>query len=146
MSKKVTKAGVIPYCIRYGVLQMRFMTPSDPDYGGTKPQIAKGCIDTGETAVVTALREGIEEVGLRQSNIIQLFRVGTFVATSSDGPDYDLILFAAEVRSMSDFDTPHYETKEVSWLTMQDFLRWGRYEQREIVAAAANKIESLSTE
>ena len=59
------KAGLLPYYEdESGKLWFCLMIPSDPSYGGTHPQIAKGNIDAGESAMETAIREGKEELGL----------------------------------------------------------------------------------
>ena len=55
------KAGIIPYYIdEDGIPMMMFMVPSNPNYGGTEYQIAKGHIDKGETHYKAAIREGKE--------------------------------------------------------------------------------------
>lgn len=124
--KKIVKAGIVPYIVRNGVLRMCFMTPSDPDFGGDRPQVAKGNVDEGETTEVAALREGFEELGLLAENVVSTEYLLTHDVASQSGDTFSLALYAAEVKFQHAFGVPHYETKEVSWFTMEEFARWGR--------------------
>lgn len=123
---KDKRAGIIPYTVTDGNLEMYFMVPSDPRYGGSAPQIAKGGVDEGETEVETAIREGEEELGLRRSNCTD-----KPVLVGIHG---NITVYAVEVRSQDAFDDPHYETGETLWLTPDEFQTYGRKDQRAIVA------------
>lgn len=58
-NNNVKRAGVIPYRFNdKGEVEVYCMIPSDPAYGGSAPQLAKGKIDRGESAINTAWREG----------------------------------------------------------------------------------------
>lgn len=124
------KAGIVPYVINeQGDVEMMFMVPSDPKYGGTRPQIAKGSVDKGETIIEAAIREGEEELGLKRSNFgYYPVSIGSFRTK-----DYTLHLFTVEVKSRSNFDQPHFETERTEWLTLEEFRTRGRESQLEFV-------------
>jgi 8-oxo-dGTP pyrophosphatase MutT (NUDIX family) len=126
------KAGIIPYVIENGKLLMMFMIPSDPKYGGPRPQVAKGGIDEGEDVKSTAIREGIEELGLREDNIVNTQFVSKQQITTKS-QSYAMTVFAAEVRDRKAFDKPHYETGKVLWLTTELYLQRGRRDQANFV-------------
>jgi len=127
------KSGIVPFTVNDGIIRMLFMTPSDPFYGGPDPQIAKGGIDEGETSEITAVREGIEELGLRLENVVSVVRVVEPTAIEPER-DYVLEVFAAEVKDPAAFDRPHYETGSVHWLTIDEFAVIGRPAHRSIVS------------
>ena len=133
--ERIKRAGIIPFFIKEGKIQMLFMKPSDPEYGGSHWQIGKGGIDEGETPVKAAVREGKEELGLLRNNIDQLFSLGSFWSGYFD-------LFAAVVKSKKKFVKPHFETKATRWMTWGDWFVEGRREQTKLVAAAYKIIKS----
>lgn len=133
--KKVTKrVGLIPfYFDEDGQLKMFFMIPSDPDYGGDKPQIAKGAIEEGMNEQENAVREGEEELGLRQGNIAMIFRV-------YNGKPFPV--YAAAISDPNDFGQFHYETKATHWLTPEEFEAQGRQFQKFMVRSIARSLYS----
>lgn len=136
-----TKAGCIPYVMINGKPSMAFMISSDADYGGPDPMIAKGHIDDGEDAKTAGIREAEEELGLKKSNIIDSTLIlGWQGKLKGQINDYEFAVFTCEVKDKNDFNTPHYETKEVVWLTKEEFDKVGRHSQRHIVSAVAAKI------
>ena len=62
------RAGIVPYFIDNNQIYVYLMIPSDPAYGGTEPQIAKGRVEE-EGEEEAAIREGEEELGLIRANI-----------------------------------------------------------------------------
>lgn len=146
MSQQEPKAGLIPYTIDAdGNVKLLFQVSSNPKFGGAKPMISKGCIEEGEAPVVAALREAMEELGLRTSNIknindIWLGWQGHVVLTSSS---YDLAIYACEVESLSrkDFDKPSYETKYTVPMTPESFAEKGRVDHRHIVELIVQQIK-----
>jgi 8-oxo-dGTP pyrophosphatase MutT (NUDIX family) len=127
------KLGAIPWYEHAGKVFMLFMTPSDPAYGGTRPQIAKGRQDAGESALHAALREAAEELGLRGSNIRAVSgRAATENILGADDA-YQLTVYAVEVKNPRDFDQPHYETASTHWLSLENFLIQGRQNQAGMV-------------
>ena len=144
--KNPSKAGFIPYYIDLdGEIKMLFMTPSDPFYGGPDPQIAKGGIDSNDSALSTALREAAEELGLKESNI----ELDTLHLIGSDHPEpsreYSLTTYAAMVNDPTDFLTPHYETGSTHWLTLAEFEKVGRQCHRAIVRKLVRLIRLRSS-
>jgi 8-oxo-dGTP pyrophosphatase MutT (NUDIX family) len=134
------KAGIIPYVLNDdGELFMAFMIPSDSKYGGDRPAIAKGRIDRGESPLEAAVREGEEELGLRRDNMLgDVMKVWSGELTGLDAT-YHFIVYAVEVKSIKQFDEPHYETKDVVWMTPYEFSKDGRTTQRHIVKTAVDK-------
>src|SRR5438309_578670 len=65
------KAGFMPYVIEGGRPLFMFMIPSKPNFGGPQPGIAKGGVDEGESVIRAAIREASEELGLKESNIVE---------------------------------------------------------------------------
>jgi 8-oxo-dGTP pyrophosphatase MutT (NUDIX family) len=138
---KRTKAGVLPYFIKNGAREFLFMVSSDPNFGGPDPMISKGNIGAGESPIQAALREGEEELGLKRTNIVD----GTLVlgwAGDVSGLDerYRMEIYMCEVKSKTDFDTPHYETKETTWMDVDGAATKIRKSHRPIVTAIAMKL------
>ena len=134
--KKIYRAGVIPYIIEDGEIQMLFMKPSKTKYGGNVFQIAKGKYEKGETAMEAGMREAKEELGLFGGNVEHLDELGTFMGRTT--------IFVAQIKDKDMFGEPHYETAEVKWMTPKDFQSYGRDLHRPVVKAAVRKIKSLN--
>lgn len=132
----ITKAGIIPF-IKTGLgIEMLFMVSSDAKFGGPDPMIGKGNIDPGETPEQAALREGHEELGLKESN----FANAPFLIKDSEiqglcGDPYGMRILAVEVTNKEDFDVPHYETEYTVWLTDAQYHQVGRKNQLEFINA-----------
>ncbi len=133
------KSGILPAFIDDGIVHYCFMIPSDPKFGGDKPQVAKGIVDPGESIAQAAVREGEEELGLRSENIKRDVGLLTERVNGTCGP-YNLHVFIVEVISMDDFDFPGFETEESLWLTCDEFTKLGRKEHINIVRNANNVI------
>jgi len=117
------RAGLIPYYLdSRGNVFMLFMIPSDSAYGGSKPQIAKGKIDPGETPLQAAIREAHEELGLNPSNTFKIRKLGVETNPYKAG----LHLYLAQVKNPTKFDKFSNETAEIHWLTPEDFEFLGR--------------------
>ena len=120
------KAGIIPYYIdKDGLPRMMFMIPSDPAYGGSSFQIAKGFIDAGEDDRTAETREGAEELGLVESNIKHIERIASKVLTGTVDT-YQMTVFAAEIIDPTNFVETDYETEERGWLTMEEYFSKGK--------------------
>lgn len=127
-AEKVYRAGTIPYIVEDGEVQMMFMKPSDPMYGGPDWQLAKGKIEEGETAKEAALREAREEIGLFVGNVTLVEEVGVFMGRTT--------VFIARVTSKDMFGMFGEETGDVKWLTMEQFMTEGRILHQPVVQAA----------
>ena len=125
----VRKAGLIPYVYEDGEPVFMFMVPSDPAFGGTKPAIAKGNIDPGETVLEAAIREAEEELGLVKTNIIS--ESMRLIWTGHKG--YSMTVFMCEVEDKKNFVEPHFETRSTHWLTAKQFNEQGKSWQISIV-------------
>ena len=121
LADKPMRSGVIPYYVEGDTVRVRVMKPSDPAYGGTDWQMAKGEMEPGLGPEQNALKEAHEEVGLKDSNIRQL----TKLLYKSR-----LHVYAAEIIDPDDFDEPHWETGAVTWLSLPDDLDQIRSWQR----------------
>lgn len=135
---KILRSGVIPYYIDDdNEIQMYFMKPSDPKFGGPDFQLAKGRIDDGEDAERTALREGEEELGLKSENI----RYHQFVGNHYFNETHTV--YIARIKDPNNFNTPCYETGETRWMTPQQFEDDGRQLHRELVRDAVDLIKIM---
>ena len=131
----VYRAGTVPYIVEDGVVKMLFMRPSDPEYCGDRMQIAKGKIEDGESAFDAALREAKEETGLFLGNIIRTEEVGTFMGRTT--------VFVAKVKNKSMFGEPSFETSDVAWMTLDEFMEEGRELHRPVVQACYRAIQKI---
>ncbi len=133
MSEKIYRAGVIPYQVIEGKIQMMFMKPSDPKFGGKEFQIAKGRYEDGETAYGAALREAGEELGLWCGNIVETHDLGTFMGRTT--------IYLTKIRDRGMFGDPCFETGEVAWLTPEEFEAIGRDLHKPVIKAAVRLIK-----
>lgn len=133
--RKVNRAGVIPYHLNGDKIEMLFMKPSDEKYGGSMWQIAKGKQEDGEDIQETALREANEELGLFNGNIKQLDSIGEWLGRTT--------FFIAHIDDREMFGDPHFETKEVKWMTLEQFIDGGRDIHKPVVKAAVRKIKKI---
>lgn len=133
MSKKINRSGVIPYFITDGKIEMLFMKPADPKFGGDQFQIAKGKYEEGETALEAGLREASEELGLFTGNITETHDLGTFLGRTS--------IYVAKVNDKAMFGDPHFETQAVKWMTPDEFYESGRDLHKPVVKAAVRTIK-----
>lgn len=130
----VYRAGVIPYVITPNGIEMMFMKPSNPLYGGPDFQIAKGRVESGEDTLTSALREGFEELGLLQENIESTSKLGVYLGRTT--------IFLAKVKDKEAFGDFHYETGATTWMTAEQFSENGRYLHKFIVQDAAEWIRA----
>lgn len=138
-----TRAGIIPYIIVDGVVKFMMMTPSDPVFGGTRAQIAKGRIDSGDTPLSTAIKEGSEELGLKSSNFVSP-PVHIGIQTVSGGfQTYKMVVYAVEVHNTEDFELPQYETRCTGWFTAEQFYQVGRVSHQPILSQVISTIRGL---
>jgi 8-oxo-dGTP pyrophosphatase MutT (NUDIX family) len=133
--KILFRAGMLPYIIENGEVIMMFMKPSDTLYGGDQFQLCKGVVEEeDENYRATSLREGAEELGLRFDNILSVTELGNFLGRTT--------VFVAKVkdRDPSAFDTPHYETSAVTWMSCDEYFKIGRDLHKDIVQLAEQVI------
>jgi|GEM_PF-824371 len=151
-----TKAGVVPFHRSGSQLQYYLMKPqaSHPHLPPPEFQLCKGtrmrqdqaqvwadmrdgevADENSETLLQTALREGMEEVGLRLENIRQLYALGGFhFASASTGKDKQVWLFAVQVEDREDFLATEATTAERAWLSIEEFTAHGRPDHRYILS------------
>lgn len=132
-NRNVFRAGIIPYFLLPDkTINFMFMQPSDPKYGGSEWQMAKGRVEEDEENLFTAVREGTEELGLKESNIKSIEELGLFLGRTT--------VYICEVFSQDDFDAFTFETGAVKWLTYDEFVEEGRRIHIPIVHEAYNVI------
>lgn len=91
------------------------MIPSDPDYGGIHPQIAKGDIDLEiETILEGTIREVEEELGLLKENILNIFKSGVFISSKNKKQFH---VYGIKILDKENFGPFHFETGSTLWLT-----------------------------
>lgn len=102
-----------------GDIYFRCMIPSNPDFGGSDPQLPKGQIDPGDTPRYTAVKEAVEEAGLRTENLKYVSHFKTYERMRID-------VFIGEVHDPDAFGEPGWESSWSGWLnydTSKDELR-----------------------
>lgn len=129
------RSGTIPfYFTPDGTLKMLFMVSSNPNFGGSLPQVSKGGVDSGEEIKQAAIREGEEELGLREYNILRVL---------SPIKDELFTTFPVEIKDPDHFSDPHFETKQVVWMTPEEFDQKGRPLHKSIVQRVVKLIEKV---
>jgi len=160
------KAGVVPYVrqaseMHYLLMKPRTRDPLNPPSfqlgKGTRMYVHRGsgwrdmkkgdeAMEGKEPLIVTALREGIEELGLKLDSIGCIFDVGPykFISERSRKNKY-MWLFAVEMPSRDDV-LPMGEvassTAERGWLTEAQFAVVGREDHRYILGDIAAKLRA----
>ncbi len=134
VDEKKNRAAMIPFYIKDDEFHFLFMRPSDQNFGSLEYQIAKGMIDDGETELDAAIREGKEELGLKETNIENIHKIGKF---------NPMTVYACSVHNIDDFDEPHYETKDTKWLTEKEFTEIGRKWQKFIVNITSLRLQKI---
>lgn len=124
-SRKIPRAAYIPYYKEDNEIYIMIMIPSDPNYGGSYPQLAKGHIEDNESPKEAAIREAEEEVGLKRKNIVKTHYLGTFLGYTE--------VFYGEVHSPTDFGETTSETGDSYWIEVNDFFNSGRDIHKPIV-------------
>jgi len=162
------KAGIIPFVREAGEIRYLMMKPVAKKGALTPPsfQICKGTrmylhrgsgwrdmkagdepVEGKEPLVVTALREGIEEVGLKLEAIASLQDVGPHKFSSeTTGKNKYMWLFTAELGSAEALlpvaEVAH-TTAERGWLTLAEFSQTGRIDHRAIISDIENRLLSI---
>lgn len=136
----VYRAGIVPYIVENGTIQMLFMRPTSHEFGGFFFfQLGKGKVESDDaTFYDAAIREGKEELGLFSSNIIKVEEVGNFMGRT--------MVYTAKIKHKELFGMPSDETESTKWMTLEDFMFEGRELHRPVIAAVYRtilKIEEL---
>lgn len=96
-----------------------------------------------ETLATTAIREGIEELGLIVANIAQLLDVGPYdFSSTATGKGKKMWLFAAEM-AKEEFllrEEVAPTTADRGWLTLAEFEKAGREDHRSILRDIEKKL------
>lgn len=133
---EIYRSGLIPYYIDSNdEIQMLFMRPSNVKYGGNCFQISKGKLDDEDEGCsrTAAVREAVEELGLRESNID-----GEVIFVSEPFPR--MSVYICKVKNQEDFDPFDGETLATKWMTVREFISHGRELHVPVVQSAHNLI------
>lgn len=163
-AQRMFKAGIVPYIRRDGDYLFYTMkpVPKRPGLGAPLFQLCKGTrmyytqeegwrdlqehqeASQKEPLAATALREGIEELGLKLEALSTLLDVGAYsFASTKTGSNRQMWLFAAPMRSVEDVLPMHdvaATTSARSWLTLEEFLRSGRDDHQPILKDIHHKL------
>ena len=126
------RSGLVPYVIKDYQIYFLCMVPSDPKYGTSSPQIAKGKIDEGESPTEAAVREAREELGIKEELLDDITFLGDFHILGKNF-QYNLSVYYAKYGNYNELNEPVYETKEVLWMTNELFQEKGRYIHKDIM-------------
>ncbi|MDX1974936.1 MAG: NUDIX hydrolase [Rickettsiales bacterium] len=164
---RLNKAGLVPYRIEDGHYTYYVMKPQGKEVEklGEPPfQFGKGTrmfyteakgwqdirsketSDMLEPLVQTALREGIEELGLILQHIDQIVDLGPygFSSATTGKPKY-MYLFAAHMKDDAQF-LPAQEvavsTAERRWMSLQEFAIAGRSDHKPILESIEQKLKT----
>ena len=107
---KLKKAGLVLYYVKDDDIFFRCMIPSDPQYGGSSPQIPKGTIDEGDSPKFTAIKECIEECGLLPLNLASIEEFKVY-------PSMKMAIYIGTVNNTDSFSKPHWESKWSGWVS-----------------------------
>ncbi len=135
MYEKIYRAGMILYHInKENRIEILFMIPSDTRYGGDKFQIPKGKIDLDESPIETAIREAFEEVGWFPINKDgEIHHLGRFLGRTD--------FYVTKIKDLSLFGEFHHETREIRWLTPEEFYIIGRELHFPVIQSAVRHIK-----
>lgn len=140
---KPKRAGIIPIFIdaENEFVLAYCMIPSDANYGGTSPQMAKG--KTGNMSVEdTAWKEAHEELGLLQRNTKGgLQKLGLYPYSGLKDSD-EIAVFYVLVDDPDLWDEPHYETGWSGWINLTTDLEKIRSNQRRIFSDLLRKVKT----
>jgi len=161
------KAGVVPYIrgeegVQYLLMKPKTRDPLNPPAfqicKGTRMYLRRGSgwrdmkpgdegVVDKETLAVTAMREGIEELGLQLEAIAELRDVGPYKFSSErTGKNKYMWLFTARLTSIEVL-LPLSEiaatTSDRAWLKLPEFEATGREDHRAILRDIDNKIKGL---
>lgn len=132
--EKELRAGLLPYTIKDQKFYFAFMIPSDPKYGGDKPQISKGHVDVGENFLQAAIREAKEELGYVHKSNHRIKPV--------KGITGNIHWFYVKINSIDEFRNPGIETKKVVWLDIGQSFKKIRSWQRPILSKVFQEIKN----
>lgn len=127
-----TRGGLIPYRIQGETVYICLMKPSNVEFGGDCFQLAKGHRENGESDKECAIREAIEELGLKPSMIGEIFHVNDVKKIS---------WWAAEYNTF-DLDPHSPESRCVQWFTLSEAFSVIRDWQRGILVKFIHKLRS----
>lgn len=135
-----TRAGIIPYYVNeVGDLLVYCMIPSDPAYGGSDPQMAKGKTDNMD-AIDTAWKEAKEELGLVRTNISGGIKLLGTYPYNGDCQSDEIAVYYGKVVDSDKWNEPHYETGWSGWVNISLDIDDIRKNQRNIFKDLLGKV------
>lgn len=111
------RAGLLPFYVdEDDTIHILLMRPSDPRYGGTEWQIAKGIAETDDIEA-EGIREGVEELGITQQDMMgETFYAASSLKKFRDGSRHSLFVYTVRTKAKSVSGHYHYETGDTIWL------------------------------
>ncbi|MFW0776781.1 MAG: NUDIX hydrolase [Rickettsiales bacterium] len=142
---KVPSLGEPPFQICKGT-RMHYV----PDVGWKDIKEFKHRTDEVETLAQTAVRECIEELGLKMSNIVKLYNMGPYeFSSATTGRSRTMWLFASEIADQKNF-LPTSEiaasTAERKWFSSEEFNVEGREDHRYILKDIETRLAAVYKE
>jgi 8-oxo-dGTP pyrophosphatase MutT (NUDIX family) len=144
--EKRPRAGLIPWIKEDGVYRYLMMIASDPRFGGPRPMISKGKIEDNEDAEGCALREAIEELGLREDNLAGPLRLLTEERVALYSGAYQLTLYSVPIIERWNFNPWCDETEYTQWFTLDEFREQGRRDHIKFVERLEEKLRGEERE
>lgn len=123
------RSGLIPVYFEYGRIFACCMIPSNDQFGGSMPQMAKGHIEKEYSTKDNAIKEAEEELGLKRENIHRVHYLGDFTR---------IACYTCLVHDPEDFIEPHWESSWAGWVDITDGLNDVRDVQHEIFNECVN--------
>ena len=124
--EKRPRAGLIPYMFENGEPIFLMMVSSNVKFGGPRPMISKGKIESDETALECAIREAEEELGLVRSNMIGEPKLLANERVVLRSGAYNLTVYYVQIRDRWDFEKWCDETEYTLWMSRDQFEKEGR--------------------
>lgn len=141
--EKRARAGLIPFRRnKNGELKYLMMVSSDPKFGGPRPMISKGKIESNEGTLECAIREAEEELGFKKRNARgEIFEIFSGRQELYSGA-YHLTVYAVEIQDKYDFDKWCDETEYTVWMTLDSFREKGRRDHIKFLETLEERIRS----
>jgi 8-oxo-dGTP pyrophosphatase MutT (NUDIX family) len=139
--EKRARAGLIPYMRdESGELVFLMMVSSNSKFGGPRPMLSKGKIESGETAYECAIREAEEELGLVSSNMIGTPELLAEERVALRSGAYHLTVYGVEIRDRWNFGKWCDETEYTEWHSLASFQEKGRKDHIKYVELLADRL------
>jgi predicted NUDIX family NTP pyrophosphohydrolase len=135
IKKSINRAGLLVYKIENNQIEFLLMKPSDPNYGGSNFQIAKGQVDPGHDFYSTAFKEAEEELGVTKNNLTDV----ELLSHEKFKNGNQIQWYMGRIIDFNKLIPFHYETGEIAWFKPGDIGKI-RIDHRSVVYKALRSI------